>query len=307
MVATISTRGSSEGLLGVIVVALLWAVTRRQIILAGIFLGLSVHLKIYPFIYGPSILWFLEPPQLPSRDTKRTSLKGPSKSLSLKQTILHFLNRSRISLCISSLVTFGSLNTLMYAIYSRPFLEHTFFYHLTRIDHRHNFSPYNTLLHLSSAMPDKMSSLKLESLAFVPQLLISAVLIPIALAKEDIAGTMLAQTFAFVTFNKVCTSQYFLWYLVLIPFYLPYSSFIAKPRLGLTALGLWIGAQALWLHQAYRLEFLGLSTFVPGLFVSGLAFFAVNIWILGIMIEDIGGRRRGNGARNAEAKKVVDK
>ena len=48
--------------------------------------------------------------------------------------------------------------------------------------------------------------------------------------------------------------------------------------------------QAAWLHQAYRLEFLGQSTFVPGLWLAGLAFFAVNCWILGIMIGDIGGR-----------------
>ena len=95
----------------------------------------------------------------------------------------------------------------MYGIYSTPFLQHTFLYHLTRIDHRHNFSPYNTLLHLSSAAPDKVSSLKLESLTFIPQLTISAVWIPIALSKKDLAGTMLAQTFAFVAFNKVCTSQ----------------------------------------------------------------------------------------------------
>ncbi|KAL9016732.1 MAG: hypothetical protein Q9185_005939 [Variospora sp. 1 TL-2023] len=209
MVATISTRGSSEGLLGVMVVALLWAVTCRRIGLAGVLLGLAVHFKIYPFIYGPSILWYLEPSEKSEPAEKRSSNPNARSwtTQSVKDILLTFPNRSRITLCLSSLATFSTLNLLMYAIYSQPFLEHTFLYHLTRIDHRHNFSPYNTLLHLSSAMPDKVSSLKLESLAFVPQLAISAVLIPIALAKKDLAGTMLAQTFAFVTFNKVCTSQ----------------------------------------------------------------------------------------------------
>ncbi|KAL8703837.1 MAG: hypothetical protein Q9201_002987 [Fulgogasparrea decipioides] len=208
MVANISTRGSSEGLLGVIVVALLWAVTRRQIIVAGVLLGLSVHLKIYPFIYGPSIVWYLESSRPPAPVEKHSpSLPPTTDKQASFNSILNFFNRSRIILCISSLATFAALNALMYAIYSDSFLQHTFFYHLTRIDHRHNFSPYNTLLHLSSAIPDKVSSLKLESLAFIPQLLISAVLIPLALAKKDLAGTMLAQTFAFVAFNKVCTSQ----------------------------------------------------------------------------------------------------
>lgn len=46
--------------------------------------------------------------------------------------------------------------------------------------------------------------------------------------------------------------------------------------------------EALWLHRAYALEFLGQSTFFPDLFLAGLAFFAVNCWILGIMILDVG-------------------
>ena len=208
MVATISTRGSSEGMLAVMVVALLWAVIRRRIALAGVLLGLSVHLKIYPFIYGVSIIWSLESPHDSISIHKRSSNPTePTGQLSSIKRILKFFNRSRTILITSSLTTFISLNLLMYAIYSKPFLQHTFLYHLTRIDHRHNFSPYNTLLHLSSAAPDKVSSLKLESLAFIPQIAISAVLIPIALSKKDLAGTMLAQTFAFVAFNKVCTSQ----------------------------------------------------------------------------------------------------
>lgn len=74
------------------------------------------------------------------------------------------------------------------------------------MDHRHNFSPYNILLYLGSSAPGS-SYIHLESAAFLPQLLLSAVLVPLLLAKKDLPSTMLAQTFAFVTFNKVCTSQ----------------------------------------------------------------------------------------------------
>jgi phosphatidylinositol glycan class M len=65
---------------------------------------------------------------------------------------------------------------------------------------------YNTLLHLSSQQPSD-AGFRIESLAFLPQILLSLVVMPLLLAKKDLASTMLAQTFAFVTFNKVCTSQ----------------------------------------------------------------------------------------------------
>ena len=90
--------------------------------------------------------------------------------------------------------------------YGSDFIEHSYRYHFTRIDHRHNFSVYNTVLHLNSAGRQD-SSFRVESLAFVPQLFLSVGIIPFLLAKKDLASTMLAQTFAFVTFNKVCTSQ----------------------------------------------------------------------------------------------------
>lgn len=48
MVATISTRGSSEGLLGVMVALLLWAALARRPVLAGALLGLATHFKVYP-------------------------------------------------------------------------------------------------------------------------------------------------------------------------------------------------------------------------------------------------------------------
>ncbi|KIW07350.1 hypothetical protein, variant [Verruconis gallopava] len=245
MVATISTRGSSEGLLGVLAVALVWAVTQRRIVLAGFILGFSVHFKIYPFIYAASILWWLD-------DERRNvaSTKGAHRKPTQKSVIQQVLNKDRVLFSCSSLFTFVILNVWMYSIYGWPFLEHGYLYHLTRVDHRHNFSPYNTMLYLNSS-PAAQSSLRLESLAFLPQLMTSAVLIPLALAKKDLASTMLAQTFAFVTFNKVCTSQ------------------------------------AFWLFQGYQLEFLGNSTFVPGLWFASIAFFLVNCAILSVIISDV--------------------
>lgn len=63
---------------------------------------------------------------------------------------------------------------------------------------------------------------------------------------------------------------------------------LRQPRLGLSALVLWVLGQAIWLQQGYELEFLGKSTFVPGLWLASIVFFAVNCWILGIIVHDIG-------------------
>lgn len=214
MVATISTRGSSEGLLGVLVVALLWAVLTRRTVLAGLLLGFGVHFKIYPFIYAPSVIWFLSP----TANKDKTS-KG--NNIPLLNQVFGFITRERITVTVVSLLTFSGLNLWMYSLYSYPFLQHTYLHHLTRIDHRHNFSPYNTLLYLSSSSLATGESyaaegqgLQFESLAFIPQLALSTVAIPLILAKKSLPGAMLAQTFAFVAFNKVCTSQVRLFVLV---------------------------------------------------------------------------------------------
>lgn len=99
--------------------------------------------------------------------------------------------------------------------YGHPFLEHTFLYHIGRSDHRHNFSPYFYPLYLSLS---SSSSLKNEqhvvsmltrsiaTWAFWPQL-IMVVTLAFRYAETDLPFTLFMQTFAFVTFNKVCTSQ----------------------------------------------------------------------------------------------------
>lgn len=218
MVATISTRGSSEGLLAVMVTALLWAVLSRRLTLAALLLGFGVHFKIYPFIYAPAIIWWMDDENMAppvNNDDNNNYDNGNNKSSSPLglSSIAAFLTVSRLRLTLLSLATFAGLNLAMYAIYGHPFLQHTYLHHITRIDHRHNFSPYNTLLYLTSAQSPLLSSTSpssgfhIESLAFIPQLLLSCVVIPLVMAKKDLPSTMLAQTWTFVTFNKVCTSQ----------------------------------------------------------------------------------------------------
>ena len=260
MVAQISTRGSSEGLLAVMVVALLWAVLARHVRLAGVLLGLAVHWKIYPVVYAVSIIWWLDDDHRGRQQGSEGQDNGTTKKENEKEAdrmktsgaeqILYFLNPDRATFAVYSFVTFLALNYAMYRLcvlcfndpyslfqtsgrashsrascprsadhvpgspsYGMPFLEHSYLHHLTRLDHRHNFSPYNVLLYLSSAHVATPSSapgqtLKLEALAFVPQLVLCAVLIPLVLAKRDLAATMLAQTFAFVTSTRCAQARY---------------------------------------------------------------------------------------------------
>ena len=278
MVANISTRGSSEGLLCAMVMATLYAFETGHILPAGALLGLSVHFKIYPFIYGVSMFWALK------------SKPAPVPNFADLSSISTFINKARVQLLVSSLAIFTGFNVIMYSIYGQPFLEHTFLYHFTRTDHRHNFSLYNTLLYFSSADPfTNHSILSAERLAFLPQIFLSCILLSLLPSTAySLPTTLLAQTLAFVAFNKVCTSQYFLWYLIFLPLYLPHSSLMQNWKRGVAALGAWVAGQAAWLGFGFRLEFLGKSAWL-GLWGSSALFFLINCWLLGIVVED-GGR-----------------
>lgn len=114
MVATISTRGSSEGLLGVLTMALLWAVERKRVALAAAVLGLSVHFKIYPFIYAPAIVWWMDEERMRSG---AAAAKKTKKSQSLVEAAVKFVTAARVKLAVVSLSTFMALNVLMYSMY----------------------------------------------------------------------------------------------------------------------------------------------------------------------------------------------
>ena len=186
---------------------LILLIQRGRPLQAGLLLGFAVHFKIYPFIYTPTILLALDAQYdrliYPRSEVKAYGDHQPSTYTGL----LSYLNRSRILFSIGSAIGFLASTVWMYNTYGQEFLHHTYLHHVSRLDHRHNFSPYHLTLYLASAMPKQAFSI--SSLAFLPQLLLAGVVIPLALVGRDLATTMFAQTFAFVAFNKVCTSQVF--------------------------------------------------------------------------------------------------
>lgn len=56
LVFSISTRGSSESVLSLFVLATIYYAYSSQWDMAAVFLGLSTHWKIYPFVYGVACL-----------------------------------------------------------------------------------------------------------------------------------------------------------------------------------------------------------------------------------------------------------
>ncbi|KAL8290648.1 hypothetical protein RQP46_002906 [Phenoliferia psychrophenolica] len=260
IIANISTRGSAESVLGLLVVTTLALAEVGRWRAAAALFGLAVHFKVFPIIYGSSLLAAI-------------SASGSSS---------RWITYRHLEFGVLSFASFMLLNAVMYLLWGEPFLTHTFLYHIHRLDHRHNFSPYFYPIYLATSSPLASTSswthlLRHPLAAFVPQLGLSIGL-GFAFGAKDLAFAWFVQTFAFVTFNKVCTSQYFLWYLWLLPLVLPRLQL--SPARGISLLAVWIGGQALWLSQAYRLEMLGEPTY-RNVWAAGVVFLVANCWILG--------------------------
>ncbi|CAE6531417.1 unnamed protein product [Rhizoctonia solani] len=266
MVANISTRGSAESVLGAMVIATHSLILANRLDLAAVMFGLSVHFKIYPIIYGASIMAWID---------KQEPIRFSWNSLT----------RQRLRFALLSALSFFILGVLMFAIWGYPFLEHTYLYHLTRRDHRHNFSPYFYPIYLNYDLGNSSNSLPIRILqnplfSFVPQMALcmgSGLL----LGKRDLSFAWFIQTMIFVTFNKVCTSQYFMWYLWFLPLVLPNLQMSAIR--GTVVLLAWVVAQAIWLGAAFKLELLGHSVYI-WVWASSVVFLVSNAFVLGELI-----------------------
>ncbi|KAI6132128.1 glycosyltransferase family 50 protein [Pisolithus croceorrhizus] len=234
LVFSISTRGSSESILCTFILLTLYFALKRRWDTAAILLGVSTHWKIYPVIYGISCVAAI------ASQTRRAN-----KRYRLLQGLF----------CKES-IRFAVVNG------GTHFLHEAFLYHLHRLDHRHNFSPYFYLTVGEDLLDIPLWRLFLRSplTSFIPQLTLSlgfGILFRPAPSGSSIC-----------VFNRVCTSQYFLWYTLFLPL-------IASTY----------SVTALWLAEAYRLEFLGENVHF-GLWLRGLTYLAGHAWVLAKVIDD---------------------
>jgi phosphatidylinositol glycan class M len=101
---------------------------------------------------------------------------------------------------------------------------------------------------------------------------------------KDLPFALLIQTMGFVVFNKVCTAQYFVWWMAILPLALTNSEFKEKKRREFYAIGfIWLILEVSWNFGAYLVEIKGENAFLL-IFVSCIAFFVGNVYLIRALI-----------------------
>lgn len=296
--AQIATRGSADSLVGLLVLATLFLLIRAtpEVALiqepsvqdlppphdpselrvahpacwwgAAFCLALATHFKLYPVIYGASVLAHLAK----YRYHALRLLCGIAKP---RRHDVLWLGIEFAALCA---ILYLLMNVAVWLVWGEPYLRHALLYHVLRQDHRHNFSVYFLPTYLAwdwDAYSSWVRALAASPLAsFVPQMIAVAVA-GFGLGGRDLVMACAVQTVVFVAWNKVYTSQYFLWYLWFLPIVGTTMSFPRRAEVGVL-IALWAGAQAVWLALAYRLEFMAQNTLVY-LWLSSLGLLCVHV------------------------------
>ncbi|XP_045780905.1 GPI mannosyltransferase 1 [Maniola jurtina] len=237
-------------------------------ILSGIFLGFSIHLRLYPLALSFPMYLSLGEYKI-NRNTKLVS-----GILSLMP------NRKQLLLTFSCILTLFSLTYAMYKMYGYEFLFETYIYHLFRKDTRHNFSVLFYYSYLN------MDDISFDGVKIILQTFEVIILFVISLTfgtkPETLSFALFCQTVVLVTYNSVMTSQYFIWFLSLLP--LVVHSFKMKVSQAFILFVLWISSQGAWLFYAYLLEFKSREVFLF-VWLKGIVFFCANIYILAQLIK----------------------
>jgi len=288
----ICTRGSAESFVVLLPVLLTVAVVtshsksssmisgiHTRALLAGILHGISVHAKVYPIIYSLSFMAYFGRATSNSSSSHTTVAVPPPSSFVSFLTIWfrRLLRPAPLLFAITFLLTFAGLTYLAVDWYGREALDEGLLYHLSRVDHRHNYSLWWYPIYLAKR--------RIPGVIFllIPQAIL-LIVTSLGLTNNDNLGfTLFVQTFLFVTLNKVITAQYFTWYLCLLPLCQGLDA-AASPRRLWRASAFVLGSVLLWLGSAYLLELQGLPVHRQ-VWMASVLYFCANIHLLRVLIQ----------------------
>lgn len=151
-----STRGSNDNIIALLVFASLYFLLKKSYVTAGLVYGLSVHFKIYPIIYCIPFYFFID-------CDRKAIIEGKKSICSLIFSKLFTKNRVVFTLVSAS--TFISLTGFFYYVYDYEFIYEAYLYHFIRKDNRHNYSVYFYMIY---QMYDLQSSKLMAIMTFVP-------------------------------------------------------------------------------------------------------------------------------------------
>lgn len=237
----------------------------KNVIMCGLFHGLAIHFRLYPIFFSLSYFMFLS-------DSKRSGIQSFIKP-----------NRKQILLVLSVLKVLIALTSVFYLFYNYQFLYESTLYHFVRKDTRHNFSLYFYLQYLNSGTARVNVVEKL--LTVMPQLvLVILISFHFCRSRQTLQFALLLISFIIVAYNSVITSQYFVWFLSLLPLTINnFRNMSLKQVIILPSL--WFLGQGMWLLCAFFLEFKGINSF-DFIWLASVFFFIINVIIVQILIEN---------------------
>lgn len=184
-----------------------------------------------------------------------------------------------------SFLTLGILTTVTVGIFGRKCFEESVLYHLSRSDFRHNFSPQFLHLYILKFIESesyggvaKFTYFRVAHMYQITLIIFSSIY---PFFRKELSPILFIQTIIFVSFNKVVTAQYFLWFGCLLPISLyllvnfgminrdhHVNKKLSKSTLNMVAIrtiifdaSLWVFLTCTWLRYAYVLEFDGKNNF----------------------------------------------
>ncbi|XP_053684652.1 GPI mannosyltransferase 1 [Sabethes cyaneus] len=270
----IATRGNGDCVsCSLVLIALYYLLQNKQSLaqffLAGVFLGMSIHFRLYPV--GFCLAFYLA--------IADKSLNTPAEYLNA----ILMPNAKQLVLVLGTVVSLAVTTIFFYLLYGHQYLYESILYHLIRKDTRHNFSLYFYMQYLGSNQ--EATGMLEKVLTFLPQLILILMLtMRYGKHRQTIGFALFAIAFVMVTYNPVVTSQYFVWFLSLLPLSVKNFRNIGF-RKAIFIPVMWFISQGGWLLPAYLLEFKGWNTF-EFVWIQSIVFFFSNILILQILITN---------------------